>query len=158
MGFLGGLKPISTATSTPPCWAIPMDVSRHGGQRRCERHRLLCAADGHHQRHEVRKPGRPFRLSPALATSRAAIVGAGRAARRAEPCDHQKAIFGFHRETKQMMLNSIHPGNTLDECWGRPALRWWSGDTPPTNRPPPRASTYPQETTRSGCTWAERGR
>lgn len=26
-----------------------------------------------------------------------------------------KAIFGFHPETKQMMLMSIHPGNTLDD-------------------------------------------
>ena len=26
-----------------------------------------------------------------------------------------KAIFGFHPETKQMMLISIHPGNTLDD-------------------------------------------
>jgi glutaconate CoA-transferase subunit B len=26
-----------------------------------------------------------------------------------------KAIFGFHPETKQMQLVSIHPGNTLDD-------------------------------------------
>jgi acyl CoA:acetate/3-ketoacid CoA transferase beta subunit len=29
-----------------------------------------------------------------------------------------KAIFGFHPETKQMMLTSIHPGNTLDDVLG----------------------------------------
>jgi glutaconate CoA-transferase subunit B len=29
-----------------------------------------------------------------------------------------KAIFGFHPETKQMMLMSIHPGNTLDDVLG----------------------------------------
>jgi glutaconate CoA-transferase subunit B len=29
-----------------------------------------------------------------------------------------KAIFGFHPETKQMMLVSIHPGNTLDDVLG----------------------------------------
>jgi glutaconate CoA-transferase, subunit B len=29
-----------------------------------------------------------------------------------------KAIFGFHPETKQMMLISIHPGNTLDDVLG----------------------------------------
>jgi glutaconate CoA-transferase, subunit B len=29
-----------------------------------------------------------------------------------------KAIFGFHPETKQMMLLSIHPGNTLDDVLG----------------------------------------
>jgi glutaconate CoA-transferase subunit B len=29
-----------------------------------------------------------------------------------------KAIFGFHPETKQMMLISIHPGNTLDGVLG----------------------------------------
>jgi len=26
-----------------------------------------------------------------------------------------KALFGFHPETKQMMLISIHPGNTLED-------------------------------------------
>ena len=25
-----------------------------------------------------------------------------------------KAIFGFHPETKQMMVTSIHPGNTIE--------------------------------------------
>ncbi len=29
-----------------------------------------------------------------------------------------KAIFGFHPETKQMMLMSIHPGTTLDDVLG----------------------------------------
>jgi glutaconate CoA-transferase, subunit B len=29
-----------------------------------------------------------------------------------------KAIFGFHPETKQMMLISIHPGNTLEDVLG----------------------------------------
>jgi len=29
-----------------------------------------------------------------------------------------KAIFGFHPETKEMMLMSIHPGNTLDDVVG----------------------------------------
>ena len=29
-----------------------------------------------------------------------------------------KAIFGFHPETRQMMLLSIHPGNTLDDVLG----------------------------------------
>jgi glutaconate CoA-transferase subunit B len=29
-----------------------------------------------------------------------------------------KAIFGFHPETKQMMLQSIHPGNTLEDVIG----------------------------------------
>jgi acyl CoA:acetate/3-ketoacid CoA transferase beta subunit len=29
-----------------------------------------------------------------------------------------KAIFGFHPETKRMMLMSIHPGNTLDDVLG----------------------------------------
>jgi glutaconate CoA-transferase subunit B len=29
-----------------------------------------------------------------------------------------KAIFGFHAETKQMMLISIHPGNTLEDVLG----------------------------------------
>ena len=29
-----------------------------------------------------------------------------------------KAIFGFHPESKQMMLISIHPGNTLDDVLG----------------------------------------
>lgn len=29
-----------------------------------------------------------------------------------------KAIFGFHPETKQMLLVSIHPGNTLDDVLG----------------------------------------
>ena len=29
-----------------------------------------------------------------------------------------KAIFGFHPQTKQMMLLSIHPGNTLDDVLG----------------------------------------
>jgi glutaconate CoA-transferase subunit B len=29
-----------------------------------------------------------------------------------------KAIFGFHPETKQMMLRSIHPGNTIEDVVG----------------------------------------
>ena len=29
-----------------------------------------------------------------------------------------KAIFGFHPESKQMMLVSIHPGNTLEDVLG----------------------------------------
>jgi glutaconate CoA-transferase subunit B len=29
-----------------------------------------------------------------------------------------KAIFGFHPETKKMMLISIHPGNTLEDVLG----------------------------------------
>jgi glutaconate CoA-transferase subunit B len=29
-----------------------------------------------------------------------------------------KAIFGFHPETKQMMLMSIHPGNTIEDVVG----------------------------------------
>ena len=29
-----------------------------------------------------------------------------------------KAIFGFHPQTKQMMLMSIHPGSTLDDVLG----------------------------------------
>jgi glutaconate CoA-transferase subunit B len=29
-----------------------------------------------------------------------------------------KAIFGFHPETKQMMVMSIHPGNTIEDVVG----------------------------------------
>jgi glutaconate CoA-transferase subunit B len=34
-----------------------------------------------------------------------------------------KAIFSFHPETKQMMLASIHPGNTLDDVLGSMGFR-----------------------------------
>jgi glutaconate CoA-transferase subunit B len=34
-----------------------------------------------------------------------------------------KAIFSFHPETKQMMLASIHPGNTLDDVLGTMGFR-----------------------------------
>jgi glutaconate CoA-transferase subunit B len=47
-----------------------------------------------------------------------------------------KAIFGFHPETKQMMLLSIHPGNTLDDVLGTMGFTPVVPGHVPTTEPP----------------------
>jgi glutaconate CoA-transferase subunit B len=47
-----------------------------------------------------------------------------------------KAIFGFHAETKQMMLISIHPGNTLDDVLRTMGFSPVVPDTIPYTEPP----------------------
>jgi glutaconate CoA-transferase subunit B len=46
-----------------------------------------------------------------------------------------KAVFGFHAETKEMQLESLHPGVTLDDVLEsmsfRPALPQHIGQTEP---------------------------
>lgn len=47
-----------------------------------------------------------------------------------------KAIFGFHPETKQMMILSIHPGNTLDDVVGNMGFKPVVPDQVPFTEPP----------------------
>src|SRR5512137_383053 len=47
-----------------------------------------------------------------------------------------KAIFGFHPETKQMMLLSIHPGNALDDVLGTMGFTPVVPEHVPTTEPP----------------------
>jgi glutaconate CoA-transferase subunit B len=47
-----------------------------------------------------------------------------------------KALFGFHPETKQMMLLSIHPGNTLDDVLGTMGFAPVVPDHVPFTEPP----------------------
>ena len=67
-------------------------------------------------RHEERK----LRKTISFVTSPGFLTGGEsrrRAGLRGGPCRviTTKAVFGFHPESKQMMVESIHPGNTLED-------------------------------------------
>jgi glutaconate CoA-transferase subunit B len=47
-----------------------------------------------------------------------------------------KAIFGFHPETKQMMVISIHPGNTIEDVVGTMGFAPVVPDKVPFTEPP----------------------
>ena len=47
-----------------------------------------------------------------------------------------KAILGFHPETKQMMLISIHPGNTLEDVLATMGFAQIVPSQVPTTEPP----------------------
>jgi glutaconate CoA-transferase subunit B len=70
-------------------------------------------------RHEARKLARTisFITSPGYITGGDSRMQAGLQGGPSRVIT-DKAIFGFHPETKQMTLMSIHPGNTLDDVLG----------------------------------------
>ncbi len=120
VGFLGGLETDQYGNLNTTLLGDPRGKFRHfvgsGGANdiaSCARRTVII------MRHEVRKLKRAI----SFVTSPGYITGGdsrARAGLRGGPSRviTDKAIFGFHPETKQMMLLSIHPGNTLDDVLG----------------------------------------
>jgi glutaconate CoA-transferase subunit B len=117
VGFLGGLEVDQYGNLNTSIVGDPKGQFRHmigsGGANdiaSCARRTIII------MRHEERKLKKniSFITSPGYITgsdsrSRAGLGGGP------SRVITDKAIFGFHPETKQMMLISIHPGNTLEE-------------------------------------------
>jgi glutaconate CoA-transferase subunit B len=120
VGFLGGLEVDQYGNLNTSLVGDPKGKFRHmigsGGANdiaSCARRTIII------MRHEARKLKETisFITSPGYISggdSRARIGLQGGPSR----VITDKAIFGFHPETKQMMLISIHPGNTLEDVLG----------------------------------------
>jgi glutaconate CoA-transferase subunit B len=120
VGFLGGLEVDQYGNLNTSIVGDPKGQFRHmigsGGANdiaSCARRTIII------MRHEERKLKKniSFITSPGYITgsdsrSRAGLGGGP------SRVITDKAIFGFHPETKQMMLISIHPGNTLEDVLG----------------------------------------
>jgi glutaconate CoA-transferase subunit B len=120
VGFLGGLEVDQYGNLNTSIVGDPKGQFRHmigsGGANdiaSCARRTIII------MRHEARKLKKniSFITSPGYITgsdsrSRAGLGGGP------SRVITDKAIFGFHPETKQMMLISIHPGNTLEDVLG----------------------------------------
>jgi glutaconate CoA-transferase subunit B len=120
VGFLGGLEVDQYGNLNTSMIGDPKGKFRHmigsGGANdiaSCAKRTIII------MRHEERKLKKAisFITSPGFITggdSRAKVGLAGGPSR----VITDKAIFGFHPDTKQMMLISIHPGITLDDVLG----------------------------------------
>ena len=119
-GFLGGLETDQYGNLNTTLVGDPHAKFRHmvgsGGANdiaSCAQRTIII------MRHEARKLKKTisFITSPGYITGGDSRAQAGL---RGGPSRviTDKAIFGFHPETKQMMLMSIHPGNTLDDVLG----------------------------------------
>ncbi len=120
VGFLGGLEVDQYGNLNTSLLGEPKGKFRHmigsGGANdiaSCAKRTIII------MRHEERKLKKAisFITSPGFITggdSRAKVGLAGGPSR----VITDKAIFGFHPDTKQMMLISIHPGITLDDVLG----------------------------------------
>jgi glutaconate CoA-transferase subunit B len=120
VGFLGGLEVDQYGNLNTSMIGDPKGKFRHmigsGGANdiaSCAKRTIII------MRHEERKLKKAisFITSPGFITggdSRARIGLAGGPSR----VITDKAIFGFHPDTKQMMLISIHPGTTLEDVLG----------------------------------------
>jgi glutaconate CoA-transferase subunit B len=120
VGFLGGLEVDQYGNLNTSMIGDPKGKFRHmigsGGANdiaSCAKRTIII------MRHEERKLKKAisFITSPGYITggdSRARVGLAGGPSR----VITNKAIFGFHPETKQMMLISIHPGITLEDVLG----------------------------------------
>ena len=117
VGFLGGLEVDQYGNLNTTLLGDPRGTFRHmvgsGGANdiaSCARRTIII------MRHEARKLKRAisFVTSPGYMSGGDSRAQAGL---RGGPSRviTDKAILGFHPETKQMMLMSIHPGNTLDD-------------------------------------------
>ncbi len=117
VGFLGGLEADQFGNLNTTLVGDPRGKFRHmvgsGGANdiaSCARRTIII------MRHEARK----LKDTISFATSPGYIAG-GDSRKQAglwggpSRVITDKAIFGFHPETKQMMLLSIHPGNTLED-------------------------------------------
>jgi len=120
VGFLGGLETDQYGNLNTTLLGDPRGKFRHfvgsGGANdiaSCARRTVII------MRHEARK----LKQSISFVTSPGYVTGGdsrAQAGLRGGPSRviTDKAIFGFHPETKQMMLMSIHPGCTLDDVVG----------------------------------------
>jgi glutaconate CoA-transferase, subunit B len=117
VGFLGGLETDQFGNLNTTLVGDPHGKYRHmigsGGANdiaSCARRTIII------MRHEERKlkAAISFVTSPGYITGSASRQQAGLWGGPSRVIT-DKAIFGFHPETKQMMLISIHPGNTLDD-------------------------------------------
>jgi len=120
VGFLGGLETDQYGNLNTTLVGDPRARFRHmvgsGGANdiaSCAQRTIIII------RHEARK----LKKAISFITSPGYITGGdsrARAGLRGGPSRviTDKAIFGFHPETKHMMLMSIHPGNTLDDVLG----------------------------------------
>jgi glutaconate CoA-transferase subunit B len=120
VGFLGGLEADQFGNLNTTLLGDPRGKFRHmvgsGGANdiaSCARRTIII------MRHEARKlrQGISFVTSPGYLTGGDSRAQAGL---RGGPSRviTDKAIFSFHPETKQMMLMSIHPGNSLEDVLG----------------------------------------
>jgi len=120
VGFLGGLETDQYGNLNTTLVGDPRARFRHmvgsGGANdiaSCAQRTIIII------RHEARKLKKAisFITSPGYITGGDSRAQAGL---RGGPSRviTDKAIFGFHPETKHMMLMSIHPGNTLDDVLG----------------------------------------
>jgi len=120
VGFLGGLETDQYGNLNTTLVGDPRARFRHmigsGGANdiaSCAQRTIIII------RHEARK----LKQAISFVTSPGYITGGdsrAQAGLRGGPSRviTDKAIFGFHPETKRMMLMSIHPGNTLDDVLG----------------------------------------
>jgi glutaconate CoA-transferase subunit B len=120
VGFLGGLETDAYGNLNTTMLGDPQGEFRHmigsGGANdiaSCARRTIII------MRHEARKLKKAisFVTSPGYLTGGDSRVRAGLGGGPSRVIT-DKAIFGFHPETKQMMLISIHPGNTLEDVLG----------------------------------------
>jgi glutaconate CoA-transferase subunit B len=120
VGFLGGLETDQYGNLNTSLLGDPRGKFRHmigsGGANdiaSCARRTIII------MRHEARK----LRKAISFVTSPGYVTGGDSRAQAGlwggpSRVITDKAIFGFHPETKQMMLMSIHPGTTLDDVLG----------------------------------------
>src|SRR5512139_97581 len=120
VGFLGGLEVDQYGNLNTTLVGDPRAKFRHmigsGGANdiaSCARRTIII------MRHEARKLTKAvsFITSPGYLTGGDSRMQAGLQGGPSRVIT-DKAIFGFHPETKQMALMSIHPGSTLDDVLG----------------------------------------
>jgi glutaconate CoA-transferase subunit B len=120
VGFLGGLETDQYGNLNTTLVGDPHGEFRHmvgsGGANdiaSCAKSTIII------MRHEARKLKKAisFVTSPGYITGGDSRIQAGLHGGPSRVIT-DKAIFGFHPETKQMMLLSIHPGNTLEDVLG----------------------------------------
>jgi glutaconate CoA-transferase subunit B len=138
VGFLGGLEVDRYGNLNTTLLGDPHGRFRHfvgsGGANdiaSCAQRTIIII------RHEERK----LRTAVSFVTSPGYITGGDsreKAGLRGGPSRviTDKAIFGFHPETKQMMLLSVHPGNTLVDVLGTMGFAPVVPDHVPTTEPP----------------------
>jgi glutaconate CoA-transferase, subunit B len=138
VGFLGGLETDQYGNLNTTLLGDPRGKFRHfvgsGGANdiaSCARRTIII------MRHEARKLKKAisFVTSPGYITGGDSRAQAGLQGGPSRVIT-DKAIFCFHPETKQMMLLSIHPGNTLDDVLGTMGFRPVVPEHVPTTEPP----------------------
>ena len=138
VGFLGGLEVDQFGNLNTTLLGDSRDGFRHmvgsGGANdiaSCAERTIII------MRHEARKLKKDiaFVTSPGYLSGGTSRLDAGL---RGGPSRviTDKAIFGFHPETKQMALLSIHPGNSLEDVLGTMGFAPLVPQTVPTTEPP----------------------